>query len=76
MKRIALGTLCVAAGLLVGPIAVAAPKRVLVVERAVLVMRHGIRAPLDGEVPPDTRTGVLWSRLRLTTAPAGCARTA
>jgi hypothetical protein len=25
------------------------------VERAVLVMRHGIRAPLDGEVPPERK---------------------
>ncbi|WP_380780619.1 histidine-type phosphatase [Sphingomonas sp. R86520] len=55
-----LSTLCAAAGLLVGPFAVAAPKRVLVIERAVLVMRHGIRAPLDGEVLADTRTGAPW----------------
>ncbi|WP_207896995.1 histidine-type phosphatase [Sphingomonas sp. PP-CC-3G-468] len=54
------GTLCAVAALLIGSIASAAPKRVLVVERAVLVMRHGIRAPLDGEVPLDTRTGAPW----------------
>jgi len=54
------GTLCAVAALLIGSIAGAAPKRVLVVERAVLVMRHGIRAPLDGEVPLDTRTGAPW----------------
>ncbi|MES3045627.1 histidine-type phosphatase [Sphingomonas faeni] len=53
-------TLCAVAALLIGSIASAAPKRVLVVERAVLVMRHGIRAPLDGEVPLDTRTGAPW----------------
>ena len=54
------GPLCAVAALLIGSIASAAPKRVLVVERAVLVMRHGIRAPLDGEVPLDTRTGAPW----------------
>ncbi|WP_343617121.1 histidine-type phosphatase [Novosphingobium sp.] len=31
-----------------------------VVERAVLVMRHGIRAPLAGEVPDATRTDLPW----------------
>ncbi|MET3723654.1 histidine-type phosphatase [Sphingomonas trueperi] len=30
------------------------------VERLVLLMRHGVRAPLDGEVPPATRTGQPW----------------
>ncbi len=54
------GALGAVAALLIGSIASAAPKRVLVVERAVLVMRHGIRAPLDGEVPLDTRTGAPW----------------
>lgn len=34
----------------------------LVVERAVLVMRHGIRAPLEGEVPTGTRTAAPWPR--------------
>jgi 4-phytase / acid phosphatase len=34
----------------------------LVVERAVLVMRHGIRAPLQGEVPEATRTSADWPR--------------
>jgi 4-phytase / acid phosphatase len=37
------------------------------VERLVLLMRHGVRAPLDGEVPPATRTGQPWPRW---TAPA------
>lgn len=32
----------------------------LVVERAVLVMRHGIRAPLAEEVPEGTRTSSPW----------------
>ncbi len=32
------------------------------VERLVLLMRHGVRAPLDGEVPPATRTGRPWAR--------------
>jgi 4-phytase/acid phosphatase len=40
----------------------AAPRPALVVERAVLVMRHGIRAPLDGEVPEGTRTSAPWPR--------------
>ena len=34
----------------------------LVTERAVLVMRHGIRAPLPGEVPDGTRTTAPWPR--------------
>jgi 4-phytase / acid phosphatase len=38
----------------------AAPRPRLAVERAVLVMRHGIRAPLAGEVPDGTRTGAPW----------------
>lgn len=57
---VALGGICAAAALLVGPIAAAAPKQTLVVEQAVLVMRHGIRAPLDGEVPLNTRSGAPW----------------
>ena len=48
----------VAAWLLAGQ--AAAAKAPLVVERAVLVMRHGIRAPLAGEVPAGTRTAVPW----------------
>ncbi|MGN8000734.1 histidine-type phosphatase [Sphingomonas sp. 22176] len=32
------------------------------IERLVLLMRHGVRAPLDGEVPPATRTGQPWPR--------------
>lgn len=32
------------------------------VERLVLLMRHGVRAPLDSEVPPQTRTGAPWPR--------------
>ncbi|MEG3165253.1 histidine-type phosphatase [Sphingomonas sp. PB2P19] len=58
--RVALAGILGAAWVLVGSIAVAAPKQTLVVERAVLVMRHGIRAPLDGEVPAGTRTGAPW----------------
>ncbi|MBN8806613.1 MAG: histidine-type phosphatase [Sphingomonas sp.] len=34
----------------------------LIVERAVLVIRHGIRAPLLGEVPEATRTAAPWPR--------------
>ncbi|MCI4592110.1 histidine-type phosphatase [Sphingobium sp. BYY-5] len=43
-----------------GATAMATPRTDLIVERAVLVMRHGIRAPLDGEVPRDTRTDKPW----------------
>ncbi|RZM24457.1 MAG: hypothetical protein EOP67_46540, partial [Sphingomonas sp.] len=56
----AVGIVCAAATLLAGSPAIAAPKRTLMLEHAVLVMRHGIRAPLDGEVPPGTRTGAPW----------------
>jgi 4-phytase/acid phosphatase len=34
--------------------------RDLVTERAVLVMRRSIRAPLNGEVPEGTRTDQPW----------------
>ncbi|WP_037487752.1 histidine-type phosphatase [Sphingomonas phyllosphaerae] len=30
------------------------------VERVVMVMRHGVRAPIDGEVPAGTRTAAPW----------------
>lgn len=32
------------------------------VERVVMLMRHGVRAPLDGEVPDGTRTAAPWPR--------------
>ncbi len=32
----------------------------LKVERVVMVMRHGVRAPIDGEVPVGTRTAAPW----------------
>ncbi|WP_404338200.1 histidine-type phosphatase [Sphingomonas sp. MMS12-HWE2-04] len=48
--------------LLLAGAADAKSRRDLVVERAVLVMRHGIRAPLTGEVPDGTRTGAPWPR--------------
>ena len=34
----------------------------LIVERVVMVMRHGVRAPLAGEVPPGTQTSAPWPR--------------
>ncbi|MEG3176497.1 histidine-type phosphatase [Sphingomonas sp. RB3P16] len=34
----------------------------LQLERVVIVMRHGVRAPLSGEVPSDTRTAQPWPR--------------
>jgi 4-phytase / acid phosphatase len=30
------------------------------VERVVIIMRHGVRAPIVGEAPPDTLTGAPW----------------
>ena len=39
-------------------LASAAPK----VERVVMVMRHGVRAPIDGEVPAGTLTAAPWPR--------------
>lgn len=44
------------------PIAPAHAGGALVLDRAVLVMRHGIRAPLAEEVPPGTRTAAPWPR--------------
>ncbi len=38
-----------------------APNR-LDLERVVLVMRHGVRAPLSGEVPANTRTARRWPK--------------
>ena len=51
-----------AGGLLLASPAAAASKRTMVLERAVLLMRHGIRAPLPGEIPDGTRTGAPWPR--------------
>ncbi|WP_313535369.1 histidine-type phosphatase [Sphingomonas sp.] len=43
-------------------LAQATPPKPPQVERLLLLMRHGVRAPLDGEVPPATRTGQPWPR--------------
>jgi 4-phytase/acid phosphatase len=49
------------AALLATPaLAHAAPQQSSRIERLVLLMRHGVRAPLNGEVPPATRTGQPW----------------
>ncbi|MBB5711811.1 4-phytase/acid phosphatase [Sphingomonas xinjiangensis] len=40
----------------------ATARPLIVVDQAILVMRHGIRAPLAGEVPDGTRTGQPWPR--------------
>ncbi|GGO95257.1 histidine-type phosphatase [Stakelama pacifica] len=42
------------------PLASAAPAGTPGIERMVLVMRHGVRTPLHGEVPDGTRTGAPW----------------
>ena len=34
----------------------------LTLDRVVMLMRHGVRAPLDGEVPHGTRTAGAWPR--------------
>ncbi len=39
---------------------VSAAPRGLALERVVMLMRHGVRAPLSGEVPADTRTAQPW----------------
>lgn len=51
-----------AAALLLPTLAEARPQPAGTVERVVLLMRHGVRSPLDGEVPPATRTGQAWPR--------------
>ena len=63
MPRPALALFAGAAMLLPGA-ALSAPARPqgLAVERVVIVMRHGIRAPLAGEVPEGTRTAAPWPR--------------
>ena len=48
------------AALLIASVALPATARTLVTERAVMTIRHGIRAPLDGEVPEGTRTAAPW----------------
>jgi 4-phytase/acid phosphatase len=57
-----LGRLMLIVGLAAGPSAPVAAAPGMVVERAILVMRHGIRAPLAEEVPDGTRTGAPWPR--------------
>ena len=63
MPRPALALFAGAAMLLPGA-ALSAPARPqgLAVERVVIVMRHGIRAPLAGEVPEGIRTAAPWPR--------------
>ena len=38
----------------------ASPPKGLTLDRVVVLMRHGVRAPLDGEVPHGTRTAKPW----------------
>lgn len=54
--------LAAAALALLPAVAQAAPPKTQRIERLVLLMRHGVRAPLGGEVPPGTRTGEPWPR--------------
>jgi 4-phytase/acid phosphatase len=39
-----------------------AARPALVVARVVVLMRHGVRAPIDGEAPEGTRTAAPWPR--------------
>ena len=39
-----------------------AARPALAVERVVVLMRHGVRAPIDGEAPAGTRTAASWPR--------------
>lgn len=55
-------TLALAALALLPALAQATPPKPPQVERLVLLMRHGVRAPLGGEVPRATRTGQPWPR--------------
>lgn len=48
--------------LLLAPLAASASEQSSRIERMVLLMRHGVRAPLAGEVPPATRTSQPWPR--------------
>lgn len=41
-------------------VASAAPARDLRVEKAVMIVRHGVRAPLDGEAPVQPAAGAAW----------------
>ncbi|WP_260600189.1 histidine-type phosphatase [Sphingomonas endolithica] len=54
-------TIAGALATLVAPASVVA-RTAVTVDQAILVMRHGIRAPLSGEVPAGTRTGQPWPR--------------
>lgn len=48
------------AGATAGPGTQAAPR--LKLDRVVMLARHGVRAPLNGEVPDGTRTATPWPR--------------
>jgi len=51
----------ITASALAAPVAAQAPGTTgLTLDRVVLLMRHGVRAPLDGEVPHGTRTASPW----------------
>ncbi|MGN5373380.1 histidine-type phosphatase [Sphingomonas hankookensis] len=66
MIRQFLSLFLVAAGVLPAD---AATKPDIVVDQAIVVMRHGIRAPLDGEVPEGTRTAQPWPRWPVAESP-------
>lgn len=51
-----IASLAACATLTIAPPVAAAPR----VERIVMVMRHGVRAPITGEVPADTRVKGTW----------------
>jgi 4-phytase/acid phosphatase len=59
VRLLAVVTLLLAARASAAPVA---PAPVLTVERVVMLVRHGVRAPIDGEVPQGTRTAAPWPR--------------
>lgn len=52
--------LCLALASGFGATAVPAAPRALRLEKAVMIVRHGVRAPLDGEAPVQAATGEAW----------------
>lgn len=44
------------------PVMAASARHHLILDRAVVLMRHGVRVPLEGEVPGDTRSAAPWPR--------------
>lgn len=52
--------LCPVLAICFGATAIPAAPRALRLEKAVMIVRHGVRAPLDGEAPVRAATGETW----------------